>query len=121
MKAIRIAQVVALVLVAIYGWVFHNVNPDYVILPLLISMSPALLVLIAVLLTWLLTSLPARARTWRLERRLKQTREERDALEAQLRPPLPYDPAAGPVIPDRIDPYEASSAERRGDDPTDYL
>jgi uncharacterized integral membrane protein len=120
-KAIRIAQVIALVLLAIYLWVFHNVNPEYISLPLAISMPPALIVLIAIILTWFIAWLPARTKVWRLQRRLKQVTQERDALAARFAP-HGHEPGDGPVIPDRIDPYATGSGSaRRGDDPTDYL
>jgi uncharacterized integral membrane protein len=120
-KAIRIAQVVVLVLLAVYLWVFHAVNPERISLPLAISMPPALIVLIAIVITWMVAWLPARAKVWRLQRRLKQVTQERDTLAARFAPEG-YVPGDGPVIPDRIDPYETGSGrERRGDDPTDYL
>jgi uncharacterized integral membrane protein len=118
-KAIRITQVVVLVLLAIYLWVFHSVNPDYVSLPLLINMPPALVVLIGVIVTWLVVSLPAQVKIWRLQRRLKLVTQERDTLAARFEP---HTGERSPVIPDRIDPYATGTGEtRRGDDPTDYL
>jgi hypothetical protein len=120
-KAIRIAQVVALVLLAFYLWVFHNVNAEFIRLPLLPSMPPALVVLVTIALTWLITWLPARARLWNVKRRLRQVTAERDELVQRLSPYAGDDPDS-PVIPDRIDPYDTSGGgERDGKDPTDYL
>lgn len=115
MKALRIAQLVALVLVAVYVLLFHNVNPDHVRLPLLISMPPALVVAIAAVLAWAAGWLPARGRIWSLERRLKRAEADLVALHGELDTHRRGEPS-DPVIPDRT-----AAALKRGDDPTDYL
>jgi hypothetical protein len=120
-KAIRIAQVVAFVVLALYLWVVHSMNDQVVTLPLLWSLRPGWLVLVTIAVTALLAWLPARTRLWRLERQLRRTTEERDALRARLSPRAVGN-ASEPVIPDRIDPYTTLSGnERRGEDPSDYL
>jgi hypothetical protein len=84
-------------------------------------MPPALVVLIAIVFTWIIVGLPARAKVWRLRRRLKQVTEDRDALAERVMPDA-RPSGHGPVIPDRIDPYQTGSGTaRRGEDPTDYL
>jgi len=114
-KALRIAQVIALVLVAVYVLLFHNANPGMVELPLAGPVPPSLLVATVAVVAWLIGWLPGRMRTWRLERKLTAAQAERDTLSTDLaraRRPEPSDP----IIPDR-----ASGGLRPGDDPTDYL
>ncbi len=115
MKALRIAQVIALVLVAVYVLLFHNANPATVAMPLLGAMPPALLVAIVAVLAWLIGWLPGRVRTWSLERKLASLRTERDELSADLATARRGEPSA-PVIPDRT-----NGGVQRGDDPSDYL
>ena len=118
-KAIRVAQVVALVLLAAYVTVFHAANPENVSLPGLISMPASVVVAVAIVVAWFVGWLPTRIRTWRLERKLTSLRTERDRLLDQLEPDR-----AGPdrtaVIPDRADPRDGTGG-RHGDDPSDYL
>lgn len=121
MKAIRIAQVVALVLLAVYVAIFHAANPETVRLPGLLSLPIALVMTLAMVLAWLVGWLPAKARVWRLERKLSTIRAERDRLLAQIEPTAIGEDGE-PVIPDRPDPRKAvGGGERRGDDPSDYL
>ncbi|MDA0700487.1 MAG: hypothetical protein O3A02_04705 [bacterium] len=115
MKALRIAQVIALVLVAVYILLFHNANPATVAMPLLPSLPPALLVAVVALLGWLFGWLPGALRTWRLQRKLATAEADRDALVAELDRARRSEPS-DPVIPDRH-----NGAIRPGDDPTDYL
>jgi uncharacterized integral membrane protein len=114
-KALRVAQIVALVLIAIYVLLFHNVNPDHVRLPLLFSMPPAVVVALAAVLGWLVGWLPSRTRAWRLERRLHRAEADREVLATELERTRRGEPS-DPVIPDRN-----ASGLRRDDDPTDYL
>jgi hypothetical protein len=121
LKAIRIVQVITLVLLAVYVAIFHAANPETVRLPGLISMPVAIVVAFGMGVAWLLGWLPARVRIWRLERKLMTLRSERDRLLDQLQPEG-VGSVAGPVIPDRVDPLRASGVgDRRGDDPSDYL
>ena len=120
MKAIRIAQVVALVLLAVYVAIFHAANPETVRLPGLLSLPIALVMALAMVLAWLVGWLPTKARVWRLERKLSTVRGERDRLLEQLE--TSRGPAGGAaVIPDRADSPHAVGGDRRGDDPSDYL
>ena len=120
MKAIRVVQVVLLVLIAVYVAVFHAANPENVRLPGLLSLPFAAVLAIAMLLAWFVGWLPARLRVWRLERKIDALRSERDRLLDQLQPGSAQ---GGAVIPDRVDPHGASGkgGDRRGDDPSDYL
>ena len=115
MKALRIVQIVALVLVAVYLVLFHYANPETVRLPLLISVPPSLVVVLAVLIAWLVGWLPGRARLWGLERRLKRAEADLVVLHGELENHRRGEPS-DPVIPDR-----KRAAVKRGDDPTDYL
>ncbi|TVR90001.1 MAG: LapA family protein [Trueperaceae bacterium] len=121
MKAIRIVQVVALVLLAVYVAIFHAANPETVRLPGLLSLPIAFVMALAMVLAWLVGWLPAKARVWRLERKLSTVRGERDRLLEQLEPSRRPEGSAA-VIPDRADPRQAvGGGDRRGDDPSDYL
>lgn len=115
MKALRIVQVIALVLVAVYVLLFHNANPATVAMPLLPSMPPALLLTVVAVVAWFVGWLPGRMRVWTLERKLRTAQADRETLGAELeraRRPEPSDP----IIPDR-----PNGAVARGDDPSDYL
>ena len=115
MKALRIAQVIVLVLVAVYIVLFHNANPATVSMPLLPSMPPALLVVIVGAIAWFVGWLPGRLRIWRLQRRVDVAEADRAALVTELDRARGVEPSE-PIIPDR-----QSGGVRPGDDPTDYL
>ena len=115
MKALRIIQIVALVLVAVYLVLFHYANPETVRLPLLISVSPSLVVVLAVAIAWLSGWVPGRTRIWSLERRLRRAEADLVVLNGELESHRRGEPS-DPVIPDR-----ERAAVKRGDDPTDYL
>lgn len=115
MKALRIVQLVALVLVAVYVVLFHYANPETVRMPLLISVPPSLVVVLAIAIAWLVGWLPGRARLWRLERRLHRAEADRQVLAGEMDRSRRGEPS-DPVIPDRD-----AAKLRRGDDPTDYL
>jgi hypothetical protein len=114
-KALRIAQVVALVLIAVYVLLFHNANPETVAMPLLPSMPPALLLALVALLAWFVGWLPGRVRVWRLQRKLATAEADRQALALELDRARRAEPS-DPVIPDRH-----PTGVRAGDDPSDYL
>lgn len=115
MKALRIAQVIALVLVAIYVLFFHNANPGTVDMPLLGPVPPSLLIASVAVVAWFIGWLPGRMRVWNLERKLAAAQTERDSLSTDLARARRAEPS-DPIIPDR-----ASADLRPGDDPTDYL
>jgi uncharacterized integral membrane protein len=114
-KALRIVQLVALLLVAVYVVLFHYANPESVRLPLLISVPPSLVVVLTALLAWLVGWLSGRARLWGLERRLRRADADLVVLHGELESHRRGEPS-DPVIPDRD-----RAAVKRGDDPTDYL
>lgn len=115
MKALRIVQLVALVLVAVYLVLFHYANPETVFLPLLISVPPSVVIVVAAIVGWLVGWLPGRARRWSLERRLHRAEADRQVLAGEMDRARRGEPS-DPVIPDRD-----AAGVRRGDDPTDYL
>ena len=115
MKALRIVQLVALVLVAGYVVLFHYQNLTSVRLPFLISVPPSLVVVLAIVIAWLVGWLPGRGRRWRLERRLRRSEADLVVLNRELESHRRGEPS-DPVIPDRD-----RAAVKRGDDPTDYL
>jgi ABC-type long-subunit fatty acid transport system fused permease/ATPase subunit len=116
-KALRIAQVIALVLLVTYLWVLHSINPSVVALPLFLSIRPAPLLAIVIVLTALITWSSVSVRLWRVQRQLKRVTAERDAFVAESW----GEGDDAPVIPDRVAPVEVPSVRRRADDPTDYL
>ncbi len=110
MKAARIVQLLLIVLAALYLWLFHSANPDYVELPLLRGYVPqlpvGLVVALAVLIGWLVGWLPARLALWRRSRELARLRaelaEERRRSAPETVPVSPYLTGTEyPVIPDR--------------------
>ena len=115
MKALRIAQVIALVLIAVYILLFHNANPATVAMPLLPSMPPALLLALVALIAWFVGWLPGRMRVWRLTRRLATAEADRQALALELDRARRSEPS-DPIIPDRH-----PGGVRPGDDPSDDL
>lgn len=78
MKALRILQVVLLLLVLSYLLVLHNENPYNVLLPFLPNLPAAVTIALALLLGWLIGWLPTKMRMWRVKR-------ERDQLSRELR------------------------------------
>lgn len=115
MKAARIVQLLLIVLAAVYLWLFHSANPDYVELPYLFRILPplpvGLVVVVALLIGWLVGWAPTRLALWRRGRELRRLQaafdEERRRAAADSVPLNPYltEPEI-PVIPDR--PYDPS-------------
>lgn len=104
MKALRIVQIVALVLLALYLVAFNNLNPDPLTLPLLpmvIPLPPVLIVVVALVGGWLVGWLPPRIKLWRRNRDVRRLRARLEELEAPSDRSA-YGPQQGPVIPDRF-------------------
>jgi uncharacterized integral membrane protein len=99
-KALRIAQVVALVLIAVYVLLFHNANPETVAMPLLPSMPPALLLALVAAAGVVRRLAAGRVRVWRLQRKLATAEADRQALALELDRARRAEPS-DPVIPDR--------------------
>ncbi len=126
MKGVRIVQLILLVLVAVYLWLFHSANPDMVELPLTRAFLPQLpvgfVVIAALLIGWLIGFVPGRILLWRKNRELRRLNKE--LAELRQRPEAPtnvyqtgtYYPAPEvPVIPDRRDTEFGASARQDTD------
>lgn len=126
MKGVRIIQVILLVLVAGYLWLFHSANPDLVRLPLLNYFLPPIPVVYVVTLALLsglaIGFIPARLTAWRRGRELTKTKRELSQFQAQMRDSDTIVKRTGtyyglpehPVIPDR-GPEAGFDAERDED------
>ena len=114
MKGVRIVQLILLVIVGVYLWLFHSANPDMVELPLTRLFLPQLpvgfVVIAALLAGWLIGFIPGRVLVWRKNRELRKLNKE--LAELRARPETPpsvyqtgsyYAPPEMPVIPDRRD------------------
>lgn len=117
MKAVRLLQIVLVLAAGAYLWLLHDLNEVNVFLPFLFSLSPAVVVLLALLLGWLLGWLPAAVRGVQKNREIRRLRRRIQELEK-------WDPdgaATGeeaPVIPDRP-PTESGAQEPFLRDPYD--
>lgn len=100
MKALRIAQWIALALLAAYLLLLHNANPTALSLPFLPPQPPALVLVGVAAIAFLIGFLPSRTRQWRLQRKLLHLRSEHEALQRALADALREEPS-DPVIPDR--------------------
>ncbi len=108
MKAVRIVQLLLIVLAAVYLWLFHSANPGYVQLPwplnLVLANQPVgFVVIAAVIIGWLIGWVPPRIV---LVRRNRQLRRLQNELAEERRRTAPYDTQGDPyytqsVIPDR--------------------
>lgn len=113
MKGVRIIQVILLVLVAVYLWLFHSANPDLVQLPLATYFVPPIpvvyVVTLALLVGLAIGFIPARLSAWRRGRELTKVKRELAQLRVQMRDSETITKRTGtyytepelPVIPDR--------------------
>lgn len=110
MKGVRLVQLILVVLVALYLWLFHSANPVLVELPLTSSFLPHLpvgfVVIAALLVGWLIGFIPARMVVWRRNRELRRSNQEmaelrRREVTSVTQTGTYYPPPAMPVIPDR--------------------
>lgn len=113
MKGVRIIQVILLVLVAVYLWLFHSANPELVRLPLFTYFLPPIpvvyVVIAALLLGLAIGFIPARVSAWRKGRELTKVKRELGQLQVQMRDSETITKRTGsyyavperPVIPDR--------------------
>ncbi len=124
MKAVRIVQLLLIVLAAVYLWLFHSANPGYVQLPwplnLYIGQQPVgFVVIVAVIIGWLIGWLPPRLILMRRNRQLR--RLEQELAEERARSgsyETPADPYYSPsVIPDRTYEREVPVIPDRARDP----
>ena len=101
MKAVRIVQLLLIVLAAVYLWLFHSANPGYVQLPwplnILFAQQPVgFVVIVAVIVGWLIGWVPPRIVLMRRNRQLRRLQNE---LAEERRRTAPYQTQT--VIPDR--------------------
>lgn len=117
MKAVRVVQVVLVLLLALYLWLFHSANPVLVELPLTRLFLPLLpvswVVVVALIVGWLIGWMPSAIAAWRRGREVKRLAKELDEAKARLIEPgptrgklYPYEPEVA-VIPDRGASFDA--------------
>lgn len=102
MKAVRILQVLLVIVLGGYFLLVDAANPTLLSLPFFLPLPPALVVALALVLGWLIGWTPGRIATWRKSRELH--RMQRRVAELERHVPS-YDKGAienTPVIPDRI-------------------
>lgn len=99
MRIVRILQIVALVLLAVYGAMLHDANPEPLALPWLVPMPPVLVLLLVAIVAFLAGWIPPRVRLWRRGRETVRLRRRVAELEQHL-PSYDLRPSP-PVIPDR--------------------
>jgi len=125
-KGVRIVQLILVVLVGVYLWLFHSANPLLVELPLTRTFLPQLpvgfVVIAALLIGWLIGFLPGLLIVGRRNRELRKLNQEVAAAHQREATSVTqtgtYYPAPTvPVIPDRAhdpdldtepDPHEAA-------------
>ncbi len=117
MKAVRVVQVLLILLLALYLWLFHSANPVLVELPLTRIFLPllpvSLVVVLALLAGWLIGFAPSALASWRRGREVRRLAKELDEANARLSAPnvtratlYPYEPEVA-VIPDRGASFDA--------------
>ena len=109
MKAVRLLQIVIVLAAGAYLWLLHDLNEVNVFLPFLFSMSPAIVVLLALLLGWLLGWLPSAVRSVQKNREIRRLRRRVEELE-KWDPDVAVQDEGAPVIPDRR-PTESDSQQ----------
>jgi Lipopolysaccharide assembly protein A domain len=112
MKALRIIQILILLVVAAYLFLINNNNASYLDMPFLISMPPALVIAIALLLGWFVGWLGGRAPLWRKNRELNKLQKRMTELENQspaIRSTKITEESGTPVIPDRSGTFPTDS------------
>lgn len=109
MKAVRLLQIVIVLAAGAYLVLLHDMNEVNVVLPFLYSLPPAVVLLLALFLGWLLGWLPPTLRGLRRARELRRLRRRLDELEA-VGPPYLRDDPETPVIPDRS-PFDTGEQE----------
>lgn len=104
MRILRIVQVGTLVIIGAYGVVVHNANPEPLALPGLLSLPPALVLLVVAVTSFAAGWIPTRLRAWRRSREV--VRLERRIAELEQHVPSYDRTPVAPVIPDRVAPSE---------------
>jgi uncharacterized integral membrane protein len=99
-KAVRLLQIVIVLAAGAYLVLLHDMNETNVALPFLVSLPPAVILVLALALGWLLGWTPAALRTARRGRELKRLRRRVAELEGH-ESVHSTDDFDTPVIPDR--------------------
>jgi uncharacterized integral membrane protein len=100
-KAVRLLQIVIVLAAGAYLVLLHDMNETEVALPFLVSLPPAVILVLALALGWLLGWTPAALKAVRRGRELKRLRRRVAELEGHESVPLADDDFETPVIPDR--------------------
>jgi uncharacterized integral membrane protein len=99
-KAVRLLQIVIVLAAGAYLVLLHDLNETEIALPFLVSLPPAVILVLALALGWLLGWTPSVVRGARRGRELKRLRRRVAELEGHESVPSTGDFEA-PVIPDR--------------------
>jgi uncharacterized integral membrane protein len=99
-KAVRLLQIVIVLAAGAYLVLLHDLNETDVALPFLISLPPAVILVLALALGWLLGWTPAAVKAVRRGRELKRLRRRVAELEGHESVQA-TDDFETPVIPDR--------------------
>lgn len=108
-KAVRLLQIVIVLAAGAYLVLLHDLNEVNVFLPFLFSLPPAVVVVLALLLGWLLGWAPSTIRGMRRIRENRRLRRRVEELE-KWDPERTVTDEEGPVIPDRR-PYDTAVQE----------
>jgi uncharacterized membrane protein (DUF485 family) len=103
-KALRIVQIIVLVILVAYLFLMNNYNPEWLELPFLISLPSALVVGIGLLLGWLVGWFFGQSASWSKNRevsRLKKRVAELEKQEPRVTAVNITRDQETPVIPDR--------------------
>lgn len=113
MKAVRILQVIVLLLLLTYFVLLHAANPILLNLPFFLPMPPSVVLGLALVLGWLIGWIPGRVVMWRRQREITRLERRIAELEQHL-PSYDQEPEdATPVIPDRMPSDEERASDRQ--------
>lgn len=98
-KAIRIIQLILLVIVATYLVLLHNINTA-ISMPFFIPLPPALVIGFAFVVAYLIGLLPGQASAWSKNRQIAKLEKRIRELEQRL-PNYTGSASKQPIIPDR--------------------
>ncbi len=114
MKALRIIQIILLLIVVAYLFLINNYNPNWTELPFLISLPSALVLAIGILLGYLAGWVFGRSGTWGRTRevsKLKKRLAEFERSEPKVTAVNITRDAETPIIPDRTGTVQRGTSE----------
>jgi hypothetical protein len=114
MKALRIIQIILLIIVVAYLFLINNYNPNWTELPFLISLPSAVVLSIGILLGYLAGWVFGRGGTWSKTRevsKLKKRLAELERSEPKVTAVNITRDAEAPVIPDRTGTVQRGTSE----------